>query len=421
MMKRAIGLLLVFVFSVMGLSVFAEASMGCGIGVMAAGMGAVKSGGYGEKIRLLPEDFTRAACVTDFESITVTRLPMESEGTLLLAGRRVKSGQTVKKRALSNFIFVPKNRSVTEASFSFRINGAGTGEEICFTLRFTSDKGSAPTVAEDAILSFSTQADIPIIGKLSGGDADGDRIEFITVVPPTSGALVISDRTTGNFTYTPMPGYVGRDEASYVIRDEYGNFSEVIGIVLNVGERLSSVVLSDMENRSEYGAAVAMCAMGIMGVSERGGLYYFSPDERVTRADFVMMAMKVCGIEPSGEKSFFDDDAEVPAPMRGYISAAAKSGFIDGDFGDGGLVFRPNDTVTRLDAAVMLSRMLGISGGVEDEVFSPLDGVPCWAARWVSAAVTLGLFELSGEQFFGDEGLSRAEAAECLYRLAKVN
>lgn len=419
-MKKAIGILLTLAFTVTGLCIFAEAAMGCGIGVMAGEVTAVKSGGYGEKIRILPEDITRAACITDFESITVMCLPRESEGTLLLAGRRVKEGQTVKKRALSNLIFVPKSKEVAQASFSLSVNGAGAGEEICFHIRFCSGKNSSPTGGGEGTVAFTTQSDIPIYGRLSGIDPDGDKIEFITVVPPKNGAFIITDSGTGEFRYVPSVGFVGADEIKYVIRDEYGNFSEVICVGIRVDGRLSPIVLSDMEGRSEYGAAVAMCAVGVMGVTERGGLYYFSPNDRVTRAEFVMMAMKAFGMEPSDSESFFDDDGDIPLPMRGYVAVAAKNGIVNGDFVDGALVFRPNDTVTRVEAAVIIADILGISGGIEEEVFLSFPGVPVWAVGRVSAVLTLGLFDYRGGEFIGSEGLCRAEVAECLYALSKV-
>ncbi len=423
-MKKALAFILAAASLALCFGVYAGAvSLGCGVEVVAEETFAVKTGRLGEKINLTAEDFKSALAVTDFKSITVTRLPKSSEGMLLLAGRRVKEGQTVKKRALSTLIFVPNDKEVTEASFDFVMNGAGAGGEIEFRLRFTDGKSSAPTIpdTEAVALKVNTQSGITYFGRLAGGDPDGDAVEFIPVIFPKRGSLTITDKEKGEYKYTPPADFCGTDSFRYVIRDEFGNYSEVGEVRVSVEQRLSSVVLLDMQERSEYGAAVAMCALGVMSHEERGGLCYFSPDERVTRAEFVMMAMKACGIIPSEELSpFFDDSKDIPEPTAGYVALAASRGIVDGDFGADGLVFRPNDTVTREEAAVIIARLLNISQGAEEEAFLPIDGVKPWAAGQVWAMITLGIFELSDDGFSGESPLSRADAAECLYRFVKV-
>ncbi len=422
-MKRTLAFTLALAAIILSFGIYAGAvSLGCGVEVVAEATTAVKTGRLGEKMKLTADDFKSALAVTDFDSVTVTRLPRSSEGTLLLAGRRIKEGQTVKKRALATFIFVPADKEVKEASFDFVMNGAGSGVTVTFRLRFTDGANSAPRVPEsEAVgLTVNTQSGITLFGRLSGEDPDGDEIEFIPVIYPRRGALVISNREKGEYRYTPSGDFVGTDSFSYVVRDEYGNYSAVREVRVTVGERLSSVVLSDMQGRSEYGAAVAMCALGVMSAEERGSLCYFSPDGRVTRAEFVMMAMKACGITPSDELSpFFDDGEDIPTPLRGYVALAASRGIVDGDFGTEGLVFRPNDSVTREDAAVIMARLLNVTAGGEEEVFSPIDGVAPWAAGQVYAIITLGIFDI-GDGFSGGDVLSRAEVAECLYRLVKV-
>lgn len=423
-MKRAIAFILATAAVLLTFAVYASAvSIGCGVEVTATGTTAIKTGRLGEKIKLTAEDFKSALSVTNFDSITVTRLPKSSEGTLLLGGRRVKEGQTVKRRALSNLIFVPESRNITEASFEFVMNGVGAESPVTFRLRFIEKGNGAPTVpsAETAAVSVSTQSGITVVGRLSGADPDGDEIEFIPVIYPRRGALIMKNRQTGEYEYTPTGDFIGTDSFSYVVRDEYGNFSEVREVRVTVGERLSPIILSDMNGRGEYNAAVAMCALGVMAHEERGGLCYFAPDERVTRAEFVAMSMKASGIIPTGGLiPFFDDTEDIPEAHRDYVALAASRGIVDGDFSAKGLIFRPNDTVTREEAAVIMARLLNLSTGGEEAVFSPIDGVRPWAVGQVFAMLTLGIFDLDGDEFSGNSPMTRAEVAECLYRLVKV-
>lgn len=393
---------------------------GSGFEVIARGVSAVKTGRKGEKLAIGENDFKSALAVTDFDSVKITRLPDSNDGMLLQAGRRVRVGQVIKKRALATFIFVPDSKDVTEASFEFVLNGVGLELPVCFTVRLVDGGNTAPAVSVKS-QEISTQSGVAYVGRLEGSDKDGDRLEFIPVVFPRRGALVISDRGTGEFSYTPNWDFVGYDRFTYIVRDEYGNFSAPCEIRVNVTERLSAVVFSDMLGRSEYGAAIAMDALGVIQGETRGNVSYFMPDGRVTRAEFVAMAMKLCGLTPVGDTTvFFDDGGDVPDAYTSYVAYAAVTGIVDGDLTDGRLVFRPNDSITRQEAAVIMARLIGVGGSKEDCEYSEIDGVKSWALPQVQAMLTLGVLDYTDGTFGADAPLTRAEVAEYLYRLGKV-
>ena len=246
-------------------------------------------------------------------------------------------------------------------------------------------------------------------------------LEFIPVVFPSQGALRMTNRATGEYEYTPLGAYVGYDSFTFVVRDEYGNFSTPCEVKVNVTERLSSVVYADMTGRSEYGAAVAMDALGIMSGRAVGEISYFMPDERVTRAEFVAMAMKACGVTPTGGGNmFFDDGADVPEPYKEYVAYAAVCGIVDGDFNGNALIFRPNDTVTKEEAAVIMARLLGVDTGGEEVEYSQFAQVSVHALPHVYAMCLLGIFDFDDGEFCGSDTLTRAKTAEYLYRLAIV-
>ena len=394
-------------------------SLGSGIDVIGMSVSAVKTGRAGEKLAIGEEDFKSALAVTDFDGVRITRLPESSLGILMQAGRRVRVGQEIKRRALATLLFVPASAKIREADFGFELIAGGSGAGCRFVMRFISGSNEAPTT--DGAVTVSTQSGIGLHGRMSGKDADGDGLEFIPVVFPKQGALRMTNRATGEYIYTPLGDYVGYDSFTYVVRDEYGNFSPPCEIKVNVTERLSSVVYADMTGRSEYGAAVVMDALGIMSGKTVGEICYFMPNERVTRAEFLAMAMKICGVIPTpGGSPFFDDGADVPEVYREYVAYAAVCGIVDGDFNGKALIFRPNDTVTKEEAAVIMARLLGIGAGGEEVEYSPFAEVSVHALPHVYAMCVLGIFDFGDAGFYGSDTLTRAEVAEYLYRLAIV-
>lgn len=391
----------------------AGAFTGTGVEVLARDVSVVRSGIVGRKLVLSDKDIKCAFAIDDFESITVTALPSSKDGTLLLAGRRVREGQTVKRRNIAAMVFVPKDATVTETCFRFSLNGEG---DYLFTLKFLERTNYAPKLEGGSTeTSLSTQRDISVFGRMEATDPEGDRLTYVVCAYPRSGRLTeIGDG--GEFMYTPNEGFTGYDRFVYAVRDEYGNWSEPKDVILRVNERMSEVVYRDMTDRAEYNAAVAMSAMGVMSGRLIGDDYYFIPEEGVTRAEFVAMALKAAGISAEVGESYFDDNEDIPAPLRGYIARAGSLGIVDGEYKDGRLLFSPARNITVIEAAGIMSRILGCSGGESGE-YSELTGVPSFAVGYLEAMSTLGIIDIESCNLEGE--VNRADAAEFLYRMVK--
>ena len=262
---------------------------------------------------------------------------------------------------------------------------------------------------------------ISVYGTLSAKDPEGDAIEYIAVVTPKHGTLSIAKDGSGEFCYTPNKDYDGNDSFVFVARDEYGNYTKAQSVSLKVTERMSEVVYVDMENSKSYNAAVALTAMGIMSGSRIGDDMYFSPEKSISRAEFVAMAMKTLGIKADTTLSstFFDDNDEIPKSLVGYVATAARCGIINGSLESDGLKFRPNDNITKCEAAIIMANLMEIKA--DSAVFSEITGidtVPVWARGQVGAMYSAGIF--SGEDASDiNAEICREEAAEYLYRMIK--
>ena len=412
MKKIAVFALLLCVCCTLLTSITASAEFGSGAAAVASGVSVIRTGLRGQKIVFSDADIKSALVLGDFKSVTITKIPPSSEGVLLLDGKRVGEGKVIKRKNIPSLEFVPASSEVTESRFSFTLAGFAGGAEIECILKFIDKVNYAPTADDD--IAVSTQEEIAVFGSLSATDPEGDAIEYIIVTYPKKGTLNIS--ADGRFSYLPKDNYTGSDKFTYVARDEYGNYSEPVTVKLKVTERLCETVYADMSEREEYGAAVAMTAMNVMGGRILGDDVYFMPDETVTRAEFVTMAMKSLGIKADSTlyNTFFDDNAEIPVALRSYVATAQRIGAVDGSFTDGKLLFGPNDEITHYEAAKILATLVNADSDGEESVFAPDDNVPVWARSSVAAMCALGVFD-------GDEDMSasltRADVAKILYKI----
>ncbi len=393
-------------------SVTAYADFGSGTATVASGVSVIRTGLRGQKIVFSDADIKSALVLADFKSITITKIPPSTEGTLLLNGKRVGEGRVIKRKNIPSLEFMPASAEVSESCFSFTIDGFAGGAEIDCVLRFVDKVNYAPE-ADDNI-AVTTQEEIAVFGSLSASDPEGDSIEYIIVTYPKRGTLTVA--SDGKFSYLPKDNYTGSDKFTYVARDEYGNYSEPVTVKLKVTDRLCDTVYADMTERDEYGAAVAMTAMNIMGGSILGDDIYFLPDETVTRAEFVTMAMKSLGIKADSTlySTFFDDDSDIPVSLRSYVATAQRLGALDGNFEGGRLLFNPNEEITHYEAAKILASLTDSDCDGEESVFAEDDAIPVWARSSVAAMCALGVFDGSEDMA---ASLTRADTAKILYKV----
>ena len=421
-MKKLISLALALAIT-LSVGVGASAFFGLGAEVVAADVNMIKTGLIGQKISFTDGDFKSALTLADFKSITITEIPSSTEGTLLLGGRRVGKGRVIKRNNLGSLVFIPASDSVSECKFKFTVDGYAGGAEIECILKFIDKVNYAPEATGDSVGAgnITTQASISFYGNLDATDPEGDAIEYIIVSYPKRGILSIVEGESGRYCYTPTGKFKGKDKFTYVARDEYGNYSEPMTVSVRVSERMCDTVYRDMEEREEYNAAVAMTAMGIMSGRQIGDDLYFEPDQKVTRAEFVAMAMKCAGIRADSTltSTYFDDDSNISVSLKGYIATAQRTGLVVGDFKNGKLLFSPDEEITRYEAARILATIIGSDAEGEESVFATDNDIPVWARAGVYAMCSLGIFDGEDNASLSDN-ISRADVAEYLYKMSKL-
>lgn len=416
----AVLVLTTVVSAIGGIAVFAD--FGSGISVVAEGEELIKTGLYGKKLAFSDTDFKQGLAISDFDSIKITKLPPSSEGTLMLGGRRVGEGNTIRRKNIGALVFIPASKDVAESKFMFTITPYADSNEIEFTLKFTDKINYEPKIDEASPTSIITQRDVAIFGRMSANDAEGDKIKYIVVSYPEYGTLEITNEETGEFRYTPTLKYVGEDSFSYVARDEWGNYSTLATMSVNVSERMTEIEYEDMRGTAEYNAALTLSAMGVMNGKILGDGVYFMPEENVSKAEFVAMLMKTVGVKADSTitETYFDDNEKIPVALRSYVGTAQRAGYVIGEFDEGKLLFNPNEAITSYEAASIIKRILGEKADMEIPVFKYESDLPVWAKESLYVVCALGIFDGEASDFKADDLMTKKDCAACLYKLLNM-
>ena len=387
-----------------------------GVSVFAAQTDVAVSAPVGNEVVFSADVFARGLNLSRVDSVTVKSLPSNTDGELLLGSERVAAGQTVAAENLGYLTFCAAREEEMNASFTFTVNQTPT--EMTCNVYLLESINYTPTVsmASELSLSASTYRDLSAYGRLSAYDPDGDDLIFEIVSYPKNGAVRLTDASMGTYVYTPFSGYAGSDSFSYVARDRYGNYSASATVNLRVETSGTSVTYLDMRDSRAYPDALMLTEAGVMSGTQVGSGYYFYPERSVTRAEFLVMAMNAAGITevPVCYNTGFSDDAEIPESMKGYVATAYAMKYISGSIVEGELKFLPNQPITRAQAAVILSNMMGLEDVAVTPTFADGSEIPAWASEAIYSLNAVGIMVSHDGYISATANLTREQTAMML-------
>ncbi|MFZ5595833.1 MAG: S-layer homology domain-containing protein [Bacillota bacterium] len=135
----------------------------------------------------------------------------------------------------------------------------------------------------------------------------------------------------------------------------------------------------------------------------------FEPDRPVTRAEFASLLARALGIRMDDAVACPFKDVQAGRWYAGAVSAVYNAGLIKGD-GDGS--FRPESAITREEVAAVLSRAMKLQSPEQKMTFKDAGLISAWAREGVAASVCRGLIKGFPDGTFrpGDTA-SRAQCA----------
>lgn len=168
---------------------------------------------------------------------------------------------------------------------------------------------------------------------------------------------------------------------------------------------------SDTETHFSKDAVDALSAKGIVNGYPDGT---FAPDNQVTRAEFAAMICKLLGISTDETGTFADVNSD--DWFSGAVNALGSKGVITGYNSE----FRPNENISRQDAAVILKRVLTLKGAAAADGAQSFDDgadISDYAADSVADLAARGVIKGYNGMFRPLDTVTRGEAAVMIYRI----
>ena len=140
----------------------------------------------------------------------------------------------------------------------------------------------------------------------------------------------------------------------------------------------------------------------------------FKPGNTITRAEFVTLMNNAKGFWSEGSINF--SDVKNGSWFYSAVARAVAAGYVKG-YSDGS--FKPNNTITRAEAAVMIANTAKLSANEAGSYrFTDIGSIPAWARGSVGAVVAAGYMTgYPDGSFDANASISRAEAVSSLNRM----
>ena len=275
-----------------------------------------------------------------------------------------ENGTSTKTYKLDKLTWAEPNTDPLITAFSIDgYTGSINGENITVTLPYGTDlKGLVPT--------FTTS---------SGATVSINRQD------------IVSGKTFVNFSHPVQLLVTAEDE----------QHTKPYTVTVTLDEAFKDVKPTDWFFDDVMDAASA-------GIVKGQGDGIFAPKSNVTRRDFAIMLCRVLGVDVDGDAvvPFVDvksDDYGIVA-----IAYCASHGIVNG-YED--TTFRPNEYITRQEAAKMISVAMGVSN-ISDELYTDDAKIADWASDYVYMAKAAGLMKGDTDgSFRPTDRITRAEAA----------
>lgn len=396
-----------------------------GLHVMAAREEAVFTGLCGNEISFTAKDICRVMNVSSFSYITIKELPSPEDGTLFVGAVGARVGQVITAGSMSYLSYAAADDQ-KPCTANMKISVDDSGYDMNCTLCLVENLNYTPTVslAPEISLSLETFSQMTATGTLSAYDPEGDEMTYEIVRYASHGRVALTDRHMGAYTYTPDEGFVGQDSFSYVVRDKYGNYSTAATVSITVTPRPSAVTFADIMGHNGESDILQVGLSGIMNGVKVGAENYFKPDETMNRVEFLVTAMHAAGIGGEDVQNLsaptFADSEDISVAMQGYVSLAVQRGYVAGKMVDGELCFCPHESISRAEAAVILSNIIGYATKTTVTAFADQDNMPAWSVKAMTSLKALGILSPTDGNANASAKITRADTAVWLNRTMQV-
>ncbi len=266
-------------------------------------------------------------------------------------------------------------------------------QEVKIINQSTGDVLEELTVIEDGMINYSLEAGAYVNGvrlettpEMFGWESNGTNVK---VTPDGEVSIKDNGSNTGSVKVT------------------------IAGVTKEIPIRVVEVsTFDDTKNHWARDIIEEMVDFEIINGFEEDGKKLFRPDSNITRIQFCAIVAKSLGITGDNNATDFMDNHKIQAWALPYVKAMVKEGYITGKSDDDVTVyFDPDSSITRNEAFTIISRIIGeVTEGQIN--FKDKDKIPKWAEKGILTLTSLGIIEgYEDNTIRPNNTITRAEAA----------
>lgn len=246
-----------------------------------------------------------------------------------------------------------------------------------------------------------------------GGTYTARSLILAGVVDPAQATAVRIDPVTGAVSFVPAVFKTANGITEATI---YHNGNGLYTIIR------SQKTFADLrEHWAKSDVELLASKLIVNGMTETS----FAPERNVTRGEFVSLIVRALGIAEASADAEEFNDVSASDWFSGAIGAAAKAGIVSG-YEDG--AFRPGDTISREQMAVILSNALRFAGKPATApgkltlyAFEDHADIRPWAEASAAQMVQARIFTgVTDTRFAPQDEVTRAQAAVAVKRLLQA-
>ncbi|WP_282936875.1 S-layer homology domain-containing protein [Paenibacillus sp. RC67] len=264
------------------------------------------------------------------------------------------------------------------------------------------------------LLSGAVDFQVTVEGKGKSAAVNDFGLHYVTrtmnlgkTVDAKKATAVLYNPSTGEFSFVPAVFTAAGSSTQVTIQRPGNSIYAVVESAKTFGDMSNHWAKADVE--------LLASKLVVKGMTDTS----FTPDNRITRAEFAAILVRGLGLSENNAAKF--NDLKANDWYAGVVGAAAKAGLVDG-FEDG--TFKPDANVTREQMAVMVARAMKLANKQSAADIKALDkfadqtSISGWAKDATAQALNAGIINgMTERTFVPADNATRAEAAVMVKRL----
>lgn len=301
------------------------------------------------------------------------------------------------------------------------------------TLNFSPDALASISKAASADVTITVeQADVSGLSAAALAAVGNRPVYDFSVMSGGNAISQFAGPVTVSLPYTPAAGENLNAIIVYYISDSgeletvtNGRYDAATGTVVFATTHFSTyavgykkVSFTDVDAKAWYADAVTF--LSARGITVGTSAALFSPDEPLTRGQFITLLLRAYDIEADADKTNNFSDAG-DTYYTGYLAAAKKLGISNGV---GNNNFAPEQAVTRQEMVTLLYHAIKVTGlvpksgsGNKISSFADAASVDTWALEAMTNLAEAGIISGSNGKLVPKNLATRAEMAQMLFNL----